>query len=282
VLLVTQPWFKFKTKLWRGHAKLRMCSLAARGLWVDLLSYMHEGVPYGHFLVDGKQPTLEQTASLVGRPIKEVRAAWTELEANGVFGVREDGAIFSRRMVEDKAREEKDKAYGKAGGNPILRPKHNGGVNPPDKAKNLELRTENSESKGARAVLDCRTKITRAFEEANSPNLPDTSRVGVWASQGYDLKICAAVIAELIAKKPSISSLNYFDNAIKDAHEKRRSTNGHAAIESEADKESRLRTQWDWWKEKGTWKFRGPSPDCAGCEIPKELIEKWSNQPPRE
>ena len=251
---MSRPWFKFSPASWRGEPKLRMCSLSARGLWIDLLSYMAEGEPYGHFLIDGKQPTLEQMASLVGRPLKEIRSAVSELENNGVFSRRDDGAIYSRRMVRDKAREDQDKANGKTGGNPKLSQKDNRGVNPPDKAKNLELRTKNQESKqDARAILACRTAIVAAFEKSNSPHPPDTSRVSVWAAQGYDLTICSAVIAEGIARKPSISSLKYFDGAISEAHEKRSNgagLSGHAAASTETTEQhdARLRRMWDAWK----------------------------------
>lgn len=70
---MTQPWMKFYPADWRAEPRLRMCSLGARGLWIDLMAFMHDGEPYGYFLIDGKQPSTAETAALVGRPMGEVK-----------------------------------------------------------------------------------------------------------------------------------------------------------------------------------------------------------------
>lgn len=139
------PYMKFYCADWRADPRLRMCSLAARGLWIDLMSYMNEGEPYGHLTIDGQQPDLAGIAALVARPMKEVRAALAELEQRNVFSRTEDGAIYSRRMVRDKAKAEKDRNNGKGGGNPKLLNPVNGGVNPQDKAQKLEARDQKKE-----------------------------------------------------------------------------------------------------------------------------------------
>lgn len=79
-----------------------MCGLAARGLWADILSYMHEGEPYGHFTIDGRVPELPDVARLVGAQVKDVRLAYAELERHGVFSRDDKGVPFSRRMVRDR------------------------------------------------------------------------------------------------------------------------------------------------------------------------------------
>lgn len=99
-----RPWMKFYPADWRADPRLRMCSLAARGLWIDLISYMHEGEPYGHLNIDGVVPDLQGIASLVARPVAEVRKALDELQAKRVFSRTEAGAIYSRRMVRDAER----------------------------------------------------------------------------------------------------------------------------------------------------------------------------------
>lgn len=127
------PYLKFYCSDWRGDPRLRMCSLAARGLWIDLISYAHEGEPYGHVTIDGKVPDLDDIAALVARPLKEVKAALAELEERNVFSRGGNGAIYSRRMVRDKAKADTDRKNGKSGGNPNLKPSDNEGVNPPVK-----------------------------------------------------------------------------------------------------------------------------------------------------
>ena len=99
---MARPWVKWYFDDWRSDTRLRMCSLAARGLWADILSYMHEGEPYGHFTIDGRVPELPDIARLVGSPVKDVRLAYAELERHGVFSRDEKGIPFSRRLVRDR------------------------------------------------------------------------------------------------------------------------------------------------------------------------------------
>ena len=166
-----QPWRKFYTKDWRGDAPLRMCSFAARGLWVDLLSLMHESKHCGFLFVDEVVPTPRQLAGLLGGSEKEIKALLAELAANGVYSVTgedmpddvkalvpadmPDGVMLSRRMVRDEAKAAKDRENGKGGGNPNLKGGDNGGgfeptgesgegvkqgVNPETNPQRLEVR----------------------------------------------------------------------------------------------------------------------------------------------
>lgn len=165
-----QPWMKWYPADWRDP-RLQLCSLAARGLWADMLSYMHEGEPYGHLTVAGLALTTSDLASLVGQSQAEVRKALAELEAKGVYSKTDDGVIYSRRMVRDKAKAEADRANGKGGGNPKITRKDNGGVNPqpnpPDKAQKLEARSQiPEEGKGIKIPIP----DLRAARASRGPN----------------------------------------------------------------------------------------------------------------
>ena len=48
-------WFKFYPSDWRADPALRMCSIAARGLWMEMLCVMHEATPRGSLLINGKR-----------------------------------------------------------------------------------------------------------------------------------------------------------------------------------------------------------------------------------
>jgi hypothetical protein len=124
------PWFKFYPTDWRADQALRLCSLAARGLWVECMALMHEAKPYGHLLVNGRPVTDSQLASLTGAPVDQITALLGELENAGVSSKRSDGVIYSRRMTRDAKRSAEGKRYGKQGGNPALT--HNQTLNPPD------------------------------------------------------------------------------------------------------------------------------------------------------
>lgn len=104
-----RPYFKFFPENWRGDPALRMCSVATRGIWIEMLCLMHEAEPYGHLLIKGLPVNPKQLALLFGAGLRETVNALAELESCGVFSKTEDGTIYSRRMVRDKERAEKGK-----------------------------------------------------------------------------------------------------------------------------------------------------------------------------
>lgn len=124
VIQAKQPWFKFYTADWRGDPKLRKCSLAARGLWIELCAVMHECEPYGYLCdEEGRAPPIEEVAIMVGAPVPDVILALTELHKRRVFSRTATGVIFSRRMVRAHHRSVAASAKGKKGGNPDLKSK---------------------------------------------------------------------------------------------------------------------------------------------------------------
>lgn len=178
-----QPYIKWFPTDWRADPRLRMCGLAARGLWIELIGYMHEGEPYGHLTINGASPSLQNIAALVGRPVAEVRKAMAELAQHQVYSVDGEGRMFSRRMVRDKAKVEKDRENGKTGGNPKLIVEDKGGVNPPDKAHIPEARSQK------------RNSYDEKFEEAwqayprrdgGNPKLPAEKRFLAAVKSGAD------------------------------------------------------------------------------------------------
>lgn len=121
VITVTkQPWFKFYPSDWRADQMLRLCSAAARGLWVECMCLMHEATPYGHLLVNGRPVTDAQLANLTGIPQDQISTLITELDNAGVLSRNGAGVIYSRRMTRDAKRAADGKRYGKQGGNPTL------------------------------------------------------------------------------------------------------------------------------------------------------------------
>lgn len=170
-----RPWLKFYTSDWRADPGLRMCSYAARGLWLDMLTLMHEAEPYGHLMVGGKQPTPAALACLLGGSPKEVGALLAMLEEQEVFSRTAEGIIFSRRMIRDAEQAERDKANGKGGGNPRLKPTDNppdnGGVNPPDKPAVKRGDKAHSQSPEVREEVDIRPSVNRSSQRTTSAKL---------------------------------------------------------------------------------------------------------------
>lgn len=98
-----RPSFQFYPGDWLEDIGLRASSLAARGLWADMLCFMHQGEPYGHLRKDGRDVTAQDLARMVGAPPRAVRILLAELGVRHVFSRTEEGTIFSRRQVRDEA-----------------------------------------------------------------------------------------------------------------------------------------------------------------------------------
>jgi hypothetical protein len=103
---------------WLSDLGVRASSLAARGLWIDLLAIAssNKGRYHGFVVIAGRAPTTEQIARLINSLPDEVEKLLIELEKNGVFSRDKRGKIYSRRMV----RAEKNRTNGRLGGNPKL------------------------------------------------------------------------------------------------------------------------------------------------------------------
>jgi hypothetical protein len=101
------PWFKFYPRDWRGNQGLRVVSLAARGLWLEMLAIMHEGQPYARLAVNGKPVPSETLALMVGASHEEVCRLLEELRSAAVFQTTRNGVVHSARMAKERARSEK-------------------------------------------------------------------------------------------------------------------------------------------------------------------------------
>jgi hypothetical protein len=116
------PFMQWYPNDWMADPAVRSCSIAARGLWIDLLSLMHLSPRRGYLLAATGLPlSLEQIARLTGCSTDEATRLLAELRSSGVFSCTDDGVIYSRRMVRDETKREKCTAAGKRGGNPTLK-----------------------------------------------------------------------------------------------------------------------------------------------------------------
>ena len=146
---MSNPWIKFYTGDWRSDPALRMCSMAARGLWIEMICLMHEATPYGHLLVKGHSPTETQLAVLAGAPSDQIAAMLGELEQAGVFSRTRAGVIYSRKMTSMSKKAATARNNGRKGGNPNLS-KQTENI-PLDKGEdNTGLKTQKPEARSQR------------------------------------------------------------------------------------------------------------------------------------
>lgn len=97
------PWIKFYPADWQAEPTLRTCSLASKGLWIEMLGFMAHSVRHGYLCkVNSSEPMPpEDLGKILGQPIDEIKRLIQELEDNGVFSKTGDGLIYSRRLLKD-------------------------------------------------------------------------------------------------------------------------------------------------------------------------------------
>ena len=115
-----RPAFQFYPADWQKDAELQSCSIAARGLWIEMMCICHQCEPYGHLAVNGSPLTAGKLARLVGETPALIKRLLAELRGAGVYSEAADGCVYSRRMVEDERIRNIRADAGRLGGNPAL------------------------------------------------------------------------------------------------------------------------------------------------------------------
>lgn len=301
----TAPWFKFYPRDWRADEELRVCSMAARGLWIEMLALMHSAKPYGHLLINEQPPTDVQLASLAGAPIDQVVMLLAELESTGVFSRTRAGTIYSRRMVRDEKRRldgQKSAKEGKILGSrrssqateketeKFPPPGWYGGAPPPyptpqrPDSQRAERKENISSSEfgtpRAREDLDrIETLLRQASGLENDPSsgLLDLSPVLGLMDAGFMLEqqICPVIRTTMRKQKPTFRPRGwaYFVPAIQEAHGRRQSAAAIQATSDRADDERRWRNMLADERKRGNWRWKTPK-----SEIPAEFVRQWESE----
>jgi hypothetical protein len=152
-------WSKFFWSDWETDPALRLCSLAAQGLWMRLLCIAAAHDPIGYVAVAGRGLSETDIARMTGVSESEAHALLGELDQNGVFSRDRKQRIYSRRLIKDAKASAEAKKNGKLGGNPNLR---KGSDNPPP--VNPQHKTRHKPHKP-----EARTKVGEPID--GSPNL---------------------------------------------------------------------------------------------------------------
>jgi len=272
---MTDPWLKFYPTDWRSDPKLRMCGLSARGLWIELISIMHEASPYGHLLVSGLAPTDAQLAVLVGAPSDQIPNLVGELEAAGVFSRTKEGVIYSRRMTRVAKKSAIARKNGKNGGNPTLRKQTGNSPSDNQKATNQvkpqkpEAIYQTASQLGAGAKLYDRLIEAAASRGQCHPNLAmGIQPIVDLIAKGFDLD---ADILPVIRERasPDRRTWSYFVTIIVQRQAERQAIPVKAKTPV-VDWAGRVQAFY----EDGTWGRWGPKPGDPGCEAPAELLKR--------
>lgn len=112
------PYMKFFPSDWRGATGLKLVSMAARGLWIEMICLMHEAEPYGHLMHAGKALNAKGLAALVGAPEADVQGWLDELLEMDVVKRKRNDVYYSKRMENDEIKRRRASEHGKKGGRP--------------------------------------------------------------------------------------------------------------------------------------------------------------------
>ncbi|MDB5607809.1 MAG: hypothetical protein JWP25_4709 [Bradyrhizobium sp.] len=255
-------WFRFYEESLNDPKLLRLSDGLYRA-WTMLLCFASKN--------DGILPAVDDMAAALRTKPSKVSDWIEKLVAGGLIdrvGDHYEPHNWSGRQYKSDVSTDRVKRFRNG--------KRNVSVTPPETEQ--KQITEQSRAE-PRDELKIRTgnfqqAIVQAFAAANSPDLPETSRAGLWLSQGYQEDICLAVIAELVRKKPSITTLNYFDNAIREAHASKAPARKQIEIANPSE------VDWDvicsMFKKFGRWSPQGGNhPDSGSCRCPPEILAKY-------
>jgi hypothetical protein len=106
---------------WLEDLELRLCSMAAQGLWINLMCVMDKGVPYGHLTFP--EDLILSRINISREQYRELLAELETVRETGksVAYRTEAGVLFSKRMVREEQKRVTNTANGIAGGNPALK-----------------------------------------------------------------------------------------------------------------------------------------------------------------
>lgn len=110
--------FRFYPDKWRGNPNLRYCSMAARGLLIELLALMAQSKPYGYLAkgVTPTPPTEDEIALAVSCPREDLSPLFCELLMAGLVSVKPPGATdiiqrvtyFSEYLADNPPEEDRE------------------------------------------------------------------------------------------------------------------------------------------------------------------------------
>lgn len=145
-------WFPFYPAHWLNDLELISLPMDTQGVYANLLCYLYQANPPGYLLVSGENPPQKVMSKLLRVHPSMYRRCLRQLIDAKVLKVREDGVVYSERIVSDCEKRAKARANGKKGGNPNLQRK---GVNPPvNPDVNLPLKAEKKREEKKRKEKD--------------------------------------------------------------------------------------------------------------------------------
>lgn len=275
------PWTKWYWEKWEAEPTLRLCSLAAQGLWMRLLCLMaKEG---GYLRINGRPPSLGDLSRVVGHPKEEIQPLLGELERQGVFTRTTSREVFCRRMVKTTSKQ----GAGRVGGfakaqnlqaDPVLLDPEGEGEGevdtpqPPRGSGTRPLRRGEIE-----AIWQMATRVSRG--RSSIEQLEKSMRAAY--DRGHGFEAIQRGIRGYFASREARREDGVFAKGVHRivAGDRFLAFTAEAKVHKIADADpwpSRMRL----FASTGRWEFGwGPEPGKDGCKAPEELLAAWRGAP---
>lgn len=181
------PALHFYVGDWKKDAAVQSLSLIDRAVWLEMLFLMHCSSERGVLLLNDKPPTDAQLARLIGTETKTITESITNLDELGICSRRSDGAIFSRRMVEDERKRQIFAKNGLNGGRPSKNNQNDNQTKTKSKTKISENVNQNTENENEYEYIDNNKKNSLTDTSITIPekiNTPEVQKaVSMWAEK---------------------------------------------------------------------------------------------------
>jgi len=213
------PSIQFYYKDWLADERLKMCSLKAKGLWIEIICQSVSLPIPGVFAFKNEsksdqnksvfEPISEQKLlqMFTGKP-SEKRKAFDELKRYGVIKQEVDKAFYVKRVKEDMELRTIRKEAGKKGGNPQLTGKKVGDL---DNQKGKQKPTpSSSSSSSSKKENNTKEKISFSLEAACFVNiLPEDIQRWSEAYPAVDVDLAIKQAAQWLVSNPTKLKKNY-------------------------------------------------------------------------
>lgn len=277
-------WTKFFWSDWETDQALRLCSLAAQGLWMRMLCVAAGHDPIGYVAVAGRGLTETDLARLTGASESEVVSLLGELDRNGVFSRDRHGRIYSRRMTRDARKAAIARKNGKLGGNPTLSDQtpipasDNRQDKPPDNTQEPRASFHSKEpiAQQQEATMP-RHLFDKLLEAAGIVGNPHPGLISLAPILGLlDGGYAESDILDAIRSRqaPNARSWAYYVPIVEDYVATRRGVASKATPPQPVKAETWAPIVANW-RSTGDWNYAlGPPPGTPGCRVPAELLER--------
>lgn len=234
--------------------------------------------------------TLPDDDGRLARMLGLTAGKWRRLKpAVMAFWTLSDGKWTQKRLAKEHAfvakKVEQNKSNGSKGGRPKSLENNEHGKAAGSQGKTETKAPTPTPTKAASAAPTresaLRSQIASLFREL-APNriIPDTNRALVWLANGHSPELIVAVVREVLARKPDVGSLSYFDRRIEEAsrhHPEPAPVRSIAKLPVDPEQDRRNRAAKAKAHFRDQWRQGWPDemrPGHPACTTPPDVIEE--------